>query len=68
MQQELTMIRDLAQSDLAELKKMHDKGGIDFEFPDFSSPLQVNRIVSAVGGIIVAAGLHKICYETCVIG
>ena len=61
------MIRELNQADLAELWRLHEAGGIDFKFPDLGDPLQLNAIVSVKGCIIVAAGLHKICYETCVL-
>lgn len=58
------MIRELTQSDVAELTALHDLSGIDYKFPDLSSPLYLNRVVSVIGDKILAAGLHRICYET----
>lgn len=58
------MIRDIVQSDIERLKDIHRAAGIDYQFPPLHSPLFVNRIVSMAGANIVAAGLHKVCYET----
>jgi hypothetical protein len=61
------MIRDLTQADIGRLEQIHSGAGIDYSFPCLDSPLFINRIVSASGGKIVAAGLHKVCYETFVL-
>ena len=58
------MIRDFQPSDLERLKEIHTQAGYDYLFPDLSSPLFLNRIISVNGAKILAAGLHRICYET----
>jgi hypothetical protein len=61
------MIRDYVESDLPALRAIHQAQGIDYVFPDLTSPLFLNRLVSANGANIIAAGLHRICYETLVL-
>lgn len=61
------MIRDLSSSDLEKLRLIHVSSGADYLFPDLDSPLFVNKLVSEQGGKLIAAGLHKVCYETFVL-
>jgi hypothetical protein len=58
------MIRDLNPKDISRVQAIHKMAGYDYQFPDLAHPLFLNRIVSTIGDRILAAGLHRICYET----
>ncbi len=57
-------IRDYQPEDLAALKALHAAQGIDYEFPDLSSPLFFVKKVFTDGDNIRAALVLKICAET----
>ena len=61
------MIVDLKPEDIAILRAIHLSSGIDYKFPDLAHPLFVNKIASWRDGKLIAAGLHKIAYETFVL-
>ena len=61
------MIRNLEGSDVDAVRKIHAASGLDYALPDLAHPLFVNKLVSEAEGRIIAAGLHRICYETFVL-
>jgi hypothetical protein len=62
------MIRPLEPSDIPTLARIHTAAGYTYPLPDITAPLFLNRIVSVTAnGIVTAAGLHRICYETFVL-
>jgi hypothetical protein len=58
------VIRDIESSDIPLIEAIHRASGLDYNLPDITGPLFLNRIVSTDGSNIVAAALHHICYET----
>ena len=58
------LIRAMTSGDIPVLRDIHAGAGYTFACPDFFSPLVLNKVVSTEGGIIVASGWHKVCYET----
>lgn len=58
------MIRAMVPGDIPTLRDIHRAAGYAFDCPDFFSPLVMNKVVSTEGGIFVASGWHKVCYET----
>lgn len=62
------MIRDLQPYYLAKLRLIHaSQEKFDADFPKLDSPLYVNQFVSVQNGKLIAAGLHKVTYETFVL-
>ena len=61
------MVRDYQPEDLEAVRRIHAEAGYDYPFPDIGHPLFLNRLISEAGANIVAAGLHRVCYETFVL-
>lgn len=57
------MIRDYRLSDERALRSIHQLSGIDYRFPDLSSPLFMTKKVFEEGGEIRAACVLKVCAE-----
>lgn len=58
------MVRELRESDIEVLKEIHREQGIDYQFPDLTSPLFFIKKVYEVDGKITGALVLKICAET----
>lgn len=58
------MVRDLRESDIEALQEIHAEQGIDYQFPDLTSPLFFIKKVYEVDGKITGALVLKICAET----
>jgi hypothetical protein len=58
------MIRDYRPEDLAQIKDIHDRMGIDYQLPDLDSPLCIVRKVEEFDGVIVGALIGRIEVET----
>jgi hypothetical protein len=58
------VVRDALPADYAELRRIHAAQGIDYAFPDLSSPLFFVKKVREVDGRINAALVLKLCAET----
>ena len=58
------MVREYTESDLGAILALHTG---DYRL-DLDSPLILNKLVSIdASATIIAAGLHRVCYETCVL-
>lgn len=56
------------KSEYADVSKLHESSNYDFLMQPLDSPLILNRILSSSGDRVIAAGFHKVCYETiCVV-
>jgi hypothetical protein len=58
-------VRDLTAKDIPELLKLHERSGIDYKFPDLTSPLfVVKKVITDDDGNIQAACALRLAAET----
>lgn len=57
------MIRDLVAEDVAALRAIHGRQGIDYAFPELSDALVFVKKVKVDEGGIAGAGVLKLCAE-----
>lgn len=58
------LVRRYNVDDEDMLRKIHADAGYDYEFPNLASSLFLNRVVATENGIVISAGMHRVCYET----
>lgn len=59
----MTLIRDLLPEDVALLREIHARQGIDYAFPELNDALFFVKKVRVDEGRIVGAGVLKLCAE-----
>jgi hypothetical protein len=58
------MVRDLEPGDIPQLKDLHQRIGMDYQFPDFDQPLfSTRKVYCDEDGRIIGAGFLKIQAE-----